>query len=154
MAYKDTETLISPRTKELDKNGEFVVYQIRNIDTNETYIGSSGRLFARTNTHASNLRRGKHPNLGLQESFNNSASDFTKFVVEVIADGFESKAEARAYEHRLQCELYEDSILIADAPKIVSVPPKLVWEDYLESTQPVSDGIKINTSPIEEWVAA
>lgn len=62
---------------------EFGIYQIRNIITNKIYIGSTSRTFlARKNEHFQELRRKKHGNTHLQQSFNKYGEH--NFVFEIL----------------------------------------------------------------------
>ncbi len=53
-----------------EKQNDCGIYYIKNITTNQIYIGQSKRLRERRNQHFSHLRKNKHENPHLQNSFN------------------------------------------------------------------------------------
>ena len=63
------------------------IYKITNFKNNKMYIGSSVDLKRRRKTHFSNLRRNKHINTYLQNSFNKyGESNFTFEILEYVED--------------------------------------------------------------------
>ena len=65
----------------LDK-GNVGIYKITNVVNGKVYIGSSKDIEFRFNRHKSNLKRNKHHNNHLQNSWNKYGED--SFVFEVI----------------------------------------------------------------------
>jgi len=61
-----------------DENDSPGVYFLVNPDTKEVYIGSSGKILERRSQHEALLKRGKHPNKRLQNSYNQNSG--MKFV--------------------------------------------------------------------------
>lgn len=57
------------------------IYKIINITTNDFYIGSSVNLDRRRYEHYSQLKKGKHGNLHLQNSFNKYGENTFQFVI-------------------------------------------------------------------------
>lgn len=57
------------------------IYKIVNKITDQIYIGSAVNLYKRKNVHFSELRRDKHCNGKLQESWNTYGEDYFEFVV-------------------------------------------------------------------------
>jgi len=56
------------------------IYQIRNEDTGEYYVGATKRLRKRTAEHMRLLRLGKHPNNRLQKAYSADADNFTVHI--------------------------------------------------------------------------
>lgn len=63
------------------KCGKTGVYELRNLQTGEFYIGMSHDLYRRYDRHFRELKAGKHPNHLLQNDYNN-------FVLDIVNDGF------------------------------------------------------------------
>lgn len=63
------------------------IYKIINVVTNKVYIGSAINLYKRKNQHFRQLRRGKHPNKLIQNSFNKYGEiNFVFDIVEWVED--------------------------------------------------------------------
>jgi group I intron endonuclease len=63
------------------------IYQIRNVKTNESYIGSSRHVFKRLRDHLTFLSRGSHINKILERSWNDyGAPSFIFLCVEEVPD--------------------------------------------------------------------
>lgn len=62
------------------------VYQIKNLITNKTYIGSSTKLNMRKNKHFSDLKLNKHKNQHLQNSYNKYGKENFKFNILYTCD--------------------------------------------------------------------
>lgn len=61
------------------------IYEIKNIKSLKTYIGSSKDCDKRRNRHFSELRNNKHKNSHLQNSFNLHGSEFFTFrIIEIV----------------------------------------------------------------------
>lgn len=73
------------------------IYVIRNIQTDDFYIGSSSHITSRLYQHFCALMRGKHPNPRLQRAYNRDGKE--AFVGETIA--LMDKASALACEDRM-----------------------------------------------------
>lgn len=58
------------------------IYQIRNVQNNHIYIGSSKNLFERYKFHFSTLKRNKHENPYLQGAYNKYGSE--NFIFEIL----------------------------------------------------------------------
>ncbi len=69
------------------------IYEIKNLKTGRSYIGSSKNMFKRFKEHLTALRRGNHINVHLQRSFDKHGEDLFKFnVIEYTEDLFEREA--------------------------------------------------------------
>jgi group I intron endonuclease len=73
------------------------IYQIRNLDTNDIYIGQSINLDRRKEMHFYELKGGKHPSKLMQNSYNKHGKD--KFVFEILL--FCEPFELTRYEQEL-----------------------------------------------------
>jgi group I intron endonuclease len=63
------------------------IYKITNINNNRCYIGSSIDIHKRWNEHKNNLRKNKHDNNFLQNSWNKHGEDSFLFeIIEIVND--------------------------------------------------------------------
>ena len=60
------------------------IYKITNKQNNKFYIGSSNNIEQRWSTHKSDLRRNKHPNQHLQNSWNKRGEDNFVLSIELV----------------------------------------------------------------------
>jgi group I intron endonuclease len=82
-------------------NGNIGVYQIKNKINNKIYIGSSFDIGERWLRHISKLKRNKHPNKYLQNSWNKyGEGNFEISVVEVLKDEIVYKAQLLELEQK------------------------------------------------------
>lgn len=65
------------------------IYRITNTATNECYVGQSQRVKKRIREHFRLLKKNKHPNAHLQNSFNKYGSGAFLPSIEVICESFE-----------------------------------------------------------------
>lgn len=71
---------------DFDGKNKSGIYQILNTKNNKFYIGSSKDLRKRQLTHFSNLRKGTHKNIILQQAYNKYGEQYFKFnIIEEIS---------------------------------------------------------------------
>lgn len=71
------------------RRGMIGIYQIENVKTGETYIGSSASLNNRIKVHMTDLARGIHINRPLQESWNKHGPQHFRFsILEITEDKY------------------------------------------------------------------
>lgn len=73
------------------------VYQIKNIKTNDTYIGQSIDLSHRKSKHFSHFRLGKHANVYFQRAYNKYGTENFEFSILIYCEPF----ELTRYEQKL-----------------------------------------------------
>jgi GIY-YIG catalytic domain len=79
------------------------VYVIRCLATGKVYVGSSSNVAGRYVTHLSKLRRGTHPNAGLQQDFVRYGPDsFVCDILERVTNLATLKAREQIYLDRLR----------------------------------------------------
>ena len=72
---------IAEQNKRYHKNQPAAIYQIKNKETDKTYIGATTAFPSRRNKHKSLLRKGIHRNPTLQEDYNKYGLDVFEFEV-------------------------------------------------------------------------
>ena len=60
------------------------IYQIRNVETNQIYIGSAVNLKRRWGTHKTALKKNKHHSTILQNSYNKYGINNFKYTILII----------------------------------------------------------------------
>lgn len=91
------------------------VYQIRNLQTNRIFVGSSLDLDAIWNRHRLQLNMGNHPNAALQTDWNTLGEQ--QFAYEIVAEIKQAE----------------------DIPADMSKEVKLLEQLYLEELKPYGD---------------
>ncbi len=77
---EEMHEMIKKRIQLITKKNSSGIYAIRNIITNELYIGSSARLYKRQTEHLEMLKEGEHHSYKLQASFNEYGRDAFEFL--------------------------------------------------------------------------
>lgn len=75
------------------------VYSITNLLTNQVYVGSSYNIGKRLVEHIYKLKKGKHPNIYLQRSWNKYGEDV--FVADVITECLDLVAQEQFWIDKL-----------------------------------------------------
>ena len=65
----------------MDKNKIYCIYCILNTTNHKRYIGQTTNFNSRRNQHISKLRKNKHSNYLLQESWNKCGEASFKFII-------------------------------------------------------------------------
>jgi group I intron endonuclease len=77
------------RPKNVSKIENCGIYQIRNLITNDLYIGQSNHLHVRETSHFWELKRGTHHSIHLQNAFNKYGKENFVFEILLICESFE-----------------------------------------------------------------